>query len=264
MQFYFDTMKYLTILFFISPLLSCSQDIQYYKDYKFDNSYTVIGIGPHWSKDKTIYRQFQFIVDNPTDLNKLKKEWVFNKEVENVDEQDNFNLYVIKNKKMVFWGSINPSIPNIRYNGKCYYFDTMLLSKLAHDHPLNYKRVNDTFPSIAAYKTYYDSAIKQKDFLFLYEPETKFEGNFTVTFDKTDLINSPKAASEILKKEFGNTNEKSDISYSLDEYNKQNLGKKMRMTIDCNKSLFDKYSSSQYPKSDWHPAIIEAASFWKL
>ena len=115
-----------TLSLFIS--LSCfGQTSEFFKRFNFDKSYSVIGIGSYWATKGDSYNRFSFVVNNLEDLSDLKKKWIFKKKSEVIARQNHFTVFILKDKKIVGAGVINPSYNNIRTDDGWYYFDTSLL-----------------------------------------------------------------------------------------------------------------------------------------
>ncbi len=244
--------------------VSFGQKSEFFKDFKFDSTYAVIGIGPHWKKSGDPLQRFWFIVNDSAGLDKLKKEWTFSTQVIGVQEENSFSIYITKNKKYISAGIINPTLSNIRTPDDWYEFDTTLLISLHQSNPLKYHTQKIIFKTAGEYEKYLDSAIKQPAFLFHYGPNFTFQGQFTITIDKTNKIPHPKGASEYLEKKFRKivSKDKFHITYALDDYN-LNHPDKMRMTIECSKLLFDSYKNEKFEIGQWQPLIISVKSFWR-
>ncbi len=245
-----------TVSLFIS--LSClGQKAEFFKKFNFDKSYSVIGIGPHWATKGDTYKRFSFFVDKLEDLNNLKKEWVFKQKSEVIAQQNHFSVYILKDKKIVGDGVINPSFSNIRADEGWYYFDTALLEEVAKKHFLNYTVHEDTFSTTQTYFSFYAKIKEDSSFLFLFPPDLEFEGSFRVSVRKTDELSSPKAAIEELERKFNllTTKDKYHTTYVLDEYNLKNQNQ-WTLTVQADKLLFDKFNDDIFIKDKWARLVL--------
>ena len=90
-----------------------------FKNDSFDSTYRIIGVGPwaynnNFDKQNETYERFSFMIDQPKDLQLLKKNWVFRESAEiPAIQMPCFTIYVLKDKKLE-----NSWIINIRKRTK--------------------------------------------------------------------------------------------------------------------------------------------------
>jgi hypothetical protein len=245
---------------------SClSQQSAFFKGFVFDSTYTVIGVGQQWRPSGGPMQRFEFIVDNKADLLHLQKDWVFKQPAEPMIVLNNlFNIYILKDKKLVSSGVINPSVPNIRTEDGWYVFDTTLLLKLHALSPLRYSKKDTVFQTAEALKLYHEKARSIPSFLFLTQPDLRYEGEFSVTVTTSKEIPTTKAAIDMVNKEFLKWVEKDKFHtvYVLDEFN-TGQNQKLRLTVKAPKQLYDKFRNDAYEIGLWKPAVIKATTYWR-
>jgi hypothetical protein len=105
-------MKYnLLILGLIMHLSSSGQKLELFNNIDFDSSYTILGIGQGFDgKNQDSLTEFWFLLDNPNDMELLKKEWAFKSMVPRINiESPDIDIYIIQNKRTIHpFGLIYP------------------------------------------------------------------------------------------------------------------------------------------------------------
>ncbi|HTB99796.1 MAG TPA: hypothetical protein VK705_03870 [Ferruginibacter sp.] len=252
----------LTAVIVFLSFCSYGQKIAILKSYKLDSSYSLVGLNPGYEKG-TLYKNFCFIIDQPSDLLKTQKEWVFEKKLNGVFDMNGFSIYLVKNKSIVNTWVVSPSYNDIATNASSFVFDTTILTDLAMSSPLLYRSRIDTFRSIDDFKAFKMRSKLDSSFIFLFKPDIDYEGSFQVKIKKTTQINSPKKATEKLDKLLNAIDKNGyDISYELSAEN-INDPSQITLTIESKKYLYDNFSDQNFIKGSWVPTSIVVTSIWK-
>jgi hypothetical protein len=212
----------------------------------------------------TGFEKYHFYITSKQDLIKLKKKWIFDHPVKSHLSDNTFTFYVLKNKEIVHTGTINPELSSIRVNSGWYSFDTTMLGSLHNANPLKYRSIERTFNDVKSYLAYYDSAKQTQGFLFSYRPDTRFEGEYTVTVKKTAQTPHPQGAMDFIKSKFPNdvTRESCNMSYAVDDYNLKYLNDRFRLTFESKESLYQILKKSELDVQDWKLRKFITTTFW--
>lgn len=250
---------YITTLLFLTGIEAFSQTAKPFEKYSLDSSYSVIGFSPSGS-----FKRFNFILSRPEDLNQLKKDWIFKAKAKPLFRENYFDVFIIKDKKIVSSFLINPSYNNICVDGNWYQFNSSLLEELHKKAPLYHHKVEKIFATEEQYRLHNDSAKRQASFLFLSEPNNlKYEGKFYITYTRSNSIKDFKIATSVLNKELLKiaTKDKFRAGYELSDYNINNPSK-FQVTVEGAKALYDRLNGD-YEKGPWTDRVIKATSFWR-
>jgi hypothetical protein len=262
-------MKYVYLIAALLLQLSLSgQKLEFFKGIDFDSSYTIIGIGQGYdSKNLDSLPGFWFLLDNPKDMEKLKQDWVFKSPVPSISiESPNIDIYIIQNKRSINAGGLIFPRQQIITSGQGWYrFDTSRLSALHSEHPFKYHTEKKHFATYNQYAAYGNSIINDSSLLFYNEASTAYGGKFVVISERKSDVTDPMFA----LKDF--TNELKDLAPANsfhaakvmnDSFEIANPGK-VRFTVECSKSLYDKYKSKRFIKGNWEPSPFEMKTFWR-
>jgi hypothetical protein len=251
-------------------LFSCflhAQKSVFFRNIDFDSSYAVIGIGQHLLNNDDSFPQFWFIIDNPGDLIKLQKDWIFKNEVSSIRiEQNAFDIFIIRDKRtQPGAGIIYPKQGIIKSETSWYKFDMAKLNVLHREHPLRYHTKTYTFDSYTQYAAFGNSLLNDSSLLFFFEPYLKYEGKFTLTVNRKSKHSDTIFDLHDLNRQMASEFPKMDYNCTIvenDEFNMNNTNK-VRFTIECSKALYDKYKNKYAEKGEWQPAKIEVKTFWR-
>jgi len=249
-------------------LSSFGQKLEFFKSIDFDSSYTIIGIGQGYeNKVQDSLPGYWFLLDNPKDMEQLKQDWVFKSIVANISiEQPDIDIFIIQNKRSIPGGGLIYPRQRIITTGKGWYkFDTARLSALHREHPFKYHTEKKQFETYNQYAAYGNSIINDSVLLFYNEPSMRYEGKFTVITHRTNDPSSPLFALRDFNnelKELAQANSFQAGQVMNDSFNITNPDK-VRFTVHCSKSLYDKYKSKIFAKGSWEPSLIEMKTFWK-
>lgn len=254
-----------TIFFILFAVTALGQKSIMFKNYSFDSTYRIIGVGPwaynnNFDKQKETYERFCFMIDQPKDLQLLKKNWVFRESAEiPAIQMPCFTIYVLKDKKLENSWIINPKLENIRTDDGFYQFNIMELKKLHEEHPFKYTAQKDTFSSETEFNTFYDSAQRVTSFLFLYKPNFNHECEFKVSVSAVEF--SPSTATDALYKEFETILPRNRCRIFYNPADDKDTEIHI-MTVYAPKLLFERYSSEKFIISNCQQKIFESTSFW--
>ena len=257
----------LMLLFLFTGCLSCvAQKPEILKDIEFDSSYCVIGIGQGFQGKYDSLPRFWFILNNPRDMETLRKDWVLKKGSISGFEKNSIDVFVTKDNQRVNGGAlIYPLQGRINVLDNWYKFDTAKLTKLHNQHPLKYHtevKVFDTYPH---YIGYANSIVHDSLLLFFFEPTLTYEGRFTITVKEANTSDNSIFVSKDINEELKalGPNEQFQASPILNDSFTLSHPDKVRITVECSKSLYAKYKNNSYEVGEWQPALIQTKVFWK-
>ncbi len=249
-------------------LSSFGQKLELFKGIDFDSSYTIIGIAQGYDKNiKDSLTGFWFLLDDPKEMEQLKQEWVFKSQASVLRiEEPNIDIYVIQNKRIFNEGALIFPEQGIITKGVIWYrFDTARLSALHKEHPFKYHTEKKQFEKYNQYAAYGNSILNDSLLIFFQEPSVKYEGRFNVIAN----LNPHQSSSILLLGDFNHELRKfaPETSFSAEDVMNDsfniNHSDKVKLRVNCSKSLYDAFKSKTFVKGDWEPAVIEIKTFWK-
>ncbi len=245
-----------------------SQKFEILKDVNIDSSYIVLCMGQGYDKTFDSLERFGFILDKPEQILELKQGLNLKRKAQNIIiDKNSIDIGIVQNKKLIRTeGVFYPMQGKFLTNGKgWYYFDTAFLVKLHLEHPLKYHSEKFSFDTYLNYSFFKDSIENVSSFLYLDEPNLKYEGKFSLIVKKNPETSSSIFAEIDLKKELAlliSANKFHTYSVMNDKFNIDNKDK-VEIIIECPKYLYDKYSNKENIKGKWQPNLIEAKVYFK-
>ncbi len=246
-----------------------AQKFDLFNNIDFDSSYTIIGIGQGYDhKIQDSLQQFWFYLDNPADMENLKKDWAFKSIVQSINgfEESTIDVFIIKDKRRVNTGGLIFPNQGIIHSGNHWYrFDTARLNVLHQEHPLKYHTEKKQFDAYSKYASFGNSILNDTALLFFFEPSVGNEGQFTIITSRTDDPGSPVDALEKLNEELFKLAPAGNFQAILETKDPFNISstKKVKIRVECSRSLYDLYKNKKNEKSEWQLAPIEIKTFWK-
>jgi hypothetical protein len=257
------------VLGLIFQLIAFGQKSEFFKGIDFDSSFCIIGIGQSLDKNADTLLRFNFVIDNPEDMIKLSKDWVFKKPVSNIGiEPVSFDIFIIKDKRTFRPGGIiYPRQGIIKSGNNWYNFDTAALIKLHHDHPLKFRTRKYSFDTFLHYVAFANGILNDSSLLFFQEPSLSFEGEFIIITKRTNDPDSPIWEMGDINKElreFAPENTYTVSNALNDSFNIVNK-RATKIEVHCSKSLYDKYKAKTKRSdiSEWQPAEIDIKTYWR-
>jgi len=244
-------MKLSTLFILLYSCLNLAQSKPFLDKIVIDGSTKIIGMYPQYDKSAK-YKKFNFYIDDQNIIKSLVNKLVYTKEVENMIERNAFVIWILNGNNIIKDWEINPAYSSIRIDGVSYTFDIKLLDELAKKNPLDYDFYEKEFQNNDEYTQYLANLKDDKKFLFAYEPDFEFEGNFEIEFPKNDQFQSPKTISGFLNPKLQSiVNEgKYKLTYIADNYNLNNRNQ-FTMTIEGSKELYDKINLGDLRQINW-------------
>lgn len=244
------------------------QKIEPFKDIPFDSSYTIVGFAQSHGKEVDTMERFWFVLDNPDDMNRLKKDWVFKQPASSVTyEKVSFDIEVIKDKRLSTGsGLLFPGQAIVTFSqGKWYKFDTTKLIALHAAHPLHYHKEKKAFETFNQYAAYGNSIVHDPRLLFFYEPSLLHEGTFEMICRRTADAASPIFVASDISKELEKFAPRSSFWVGHVLNDSFNIAHRdvVKIVVHCSKALYDKYDGNGRQKGPWQPAPIEITTFWR-
>jgi len=240
---YLVTMKIIRIRYIVNLILLISisaiaQPIRPLEKYQFDSSYKIVGLPTPFESP---YKKLAFVLDQLPDMEALKNSIVLEKYASKYFELSHYTIYIIKSGMIVDQLVVNPSNDNMAISGQFYQFDASILRDVAKKHPLMFKVKEPSFNSRREYESYLEAMQDDKNYLFIFRPNTRYEGSFEVVVPKFDSVQNPMKASELLYKDFAAQKiGPVYITYRLNEENKKRTGQ-MVMHVDADRKVYDLY-----------------------
>jgi hypothetical protein len=227
----------------------------------------VIGICQGHGKPGDSLERFTFIVDNLADLEKLKKDWVFNAPVAQAhSEERSLDIYIIKdNRPTAFWSLIWPGQGVILSSNRYYRFDTTQLLKLHAEHPLHYRSQTMRFEKYTQYASYANGILSDPKLLFFFEPYSHYEGEFTIITARTNDPSDPILKLVAVNKELRMFDPSGRFQAGQPLNDSLNIASKsqVKFVVRCSKELYDNYQAIGREKGPWVPTPIETTAFWR-
>ena len=254
------------ILLISAKLSSFGQKAEFLKEFNFDSSYTIIGIGQSYQGHEDSLPRFWFFLDNPDDMTALKKDWMLKKEPIRSVEWNSISVFIIRNKQRVRGGAlIYPLQGCINVQDVWYKFDTSKLNRLHKEHPLKFHTETRKFDTYLHYVACANSIISDSLLLFFSEPTLTYDGSFTITAKKTNSPGSDILVGSDINKQLQDLAPVGSFTASPIPNDSFNLSSpdKVRITVQCAKSLYDKYKGRFVEKGAWQPTEIEMKMFWR-
>lgn len=262
-------MKYLLTLIFLLlfKISSYGQKSVFFKGIEFDSSYSIIGIGQGYDNSHDSLPGFWFLIDRPEDMVRLKQNWVFKNPVPTIKmEEKTIEIYIIRDKRLINPGGlIFPLQGIIKSEYNWYPFDTAELVRLHKEHPFKYHTETRKFDTFLQYVAYANSIIHDSALLFFFEPSLGYEGKFEIIANRSADPSSPIFVLSDINKELKALAPENSFQAGHvinDSFNIAN-SRKVKITVECSKALYDKYKSKWTEKGDWQPSIIKIKTFWR-
>jgi len=254
----------LVFLFLIIAASTNGQVESIFKDYHFDNSYTLLSISPN-IKGRLLYSEYCFILKDLSDLQKVKSSWIIKKKGENLFDASPITVCLIKDKSLVEIWTFSPKYNTISVDGDEYLFNPQLLKNLSKKFPFNYSQHIDTVKTKNDYKLFIQKIKSNPKFVFEYgEPDFKYEGTFNIEFKVDKKINSPDAAIKSLKEQLKKMGKayKYSVSYLPFSESNSNQSARITLTVESNKDLYNDLKNGAFVKGSWVPRVIEVETYW--
>ena len=261
-------MKAILLFFFIIlSAISFAQKSEFFKGVDFDSSYCIVGIVQGNNLQFDSLPQYWFVLDNLADMIRLKREWVFKKEMPRVNiEIPAIEIYTLRNKMEIIPVSlIFPKQGIIKSGNSWYKIDMKEIEKLHNNHPLHYHTQKFRYETFKQYVSFGNRLLNDSNLLFLLEASLRFEGKFYIYTKPTNDPHHPTPdlsdANQILKTIAGeNMYESGEVDN--DSFNIAHRDT-TRYTVWGPKSLYDKFESRDFTKGNWIPAYFGMKVFWR-
>jgi hypothetical protein len=246
---------------------SNSAAAEIFKGVDFDSSYCIVGLVQGQDGKSDSLPQYWFVLDDPADMIHLQKDWVFKSKPERVNiEFTSIEIYTLRNKMEVSPSTIIfPNQKIIKSGNAWYHFDIHKIEQLHKNHPLHYHTQIFRFDTFKQYVNFGNGLLTDSNLLFFFEPSLRFEGKFYVYASRTNDPDSPMWAmtdvNKVLKKLADDGTYESAEGLN-DTFNLTHI-EKTRISVEGPKSLYDKFSSKKFVKSEWMPSPIEMTVIWR-
>lgn len=212
-----------------------------------------------------------FLVIDPSAVQYLAKDILLGEKCQGVIDFKPLRLCLIKNKRIQDEWTIYLGSSCVRKNRTYYRFDIEQLKKIASVYPLHYSKrsieIRNAAESVELKRTFLkDSTIFNFEMPELSEVDfLSQDGSFFLDFPNNEIFTSPAAISDYLQPIMEKIRPKNKfmIGYELSDYNIQNNGIAYRMSINCDKKLYDNFTDDKSVKSAWKPLIFRATYYKK-
>ena len=235
-----------TILFF-AQVHSFAQKDEFFKGVEFDGSCSIIGFAQSYGKSVETFSRFWFVIEDPVEMDSLKKKWVYTRPVSNIHYEDvSFDIFIVRSKRLgAPSGNIylKQSIINTG-NGHWHPFDTTDLVRLHNAHPLHFHKEIKRFDTWNEYAAYGNSVLQDSNLLFFFEPSTRYEGKFDIIANRTSDVSSPIFVLSDINKELAKLTSKTNFEAGQIINDSFNIAHhdKVKITVQCSKDLYTRYN----------------------
>ena len=247
---------------YVYPYLQRNK-IKLFKSYSFNDGSILVGI-----KDRpdtsAADNSLSFIVDNPTELKQVKKDWVFKKTTSFTYDEAPFRVYLLKDKEVKRYWYVLPGKKGIITEDGLFVFDTTLLKNLSSKNHLSYRLQTDSFSTKSDFLAFKGKAKTSSSFLFLDEPNMSFEGSFEVAISFGPGLDSAEKTNEKLYAVCNKVIGKKSFSVFLKPVDKDtDSSKGIKYIIRSAKAGYDAFTDPQFAKGEWTPNVLIVKSYWK-
>jgi hypothetical protein len=257
-------MRTTLVLFFLIVANQAFSQKNIFATLKIDATTKIIGRSSEYDKNKT-YEKYNFIIENPAQIENFIKNLKLGDEVPNSMEDPNFTLAIVKNRKEIGSWTVNPTLKSVMTNdGHTYKFDLNQISELNSKYPFNYYYEAKVFKSKHEYESYLSGQKNNPGFLFDYAPLFRYEGSFEIEFKKSAQFPNPKAIMDYLEPYIEKivSKEKYNVVYILDDKNMKDRDQ-YTMTISGSEKLYEELKVENLKNENWTPTVEDASFFYK-
>jgi hypothetical protein len=254
-------MKNLLFILLFLQITCYGQGIPLLKDIKFDDSTKLIGMYAHYDKNKT-YENYNFCVTDIKEISELSNKLVYQEEVPNMISNE-YYIIVLRGDKIVKKWSVSLTIERILIDGHSYRFDSKILKKLAQKHSFKYDFSKKTFENKSEFLLFEKNVKSDKNFLFLYAPDFRYEGSFELEFKKSQVFPHPKAICTYLQPKLDSLKAQGKDTWlisKVSDYNTQHR-EQCSMTLSCSYDVYKDFQEPNAIKKVWQPTVFEATIF---
>jgi hypothetical protein len=254
-------MKNLFCILLFLKITCYGQGTSLLKDIKFDDSTKLIGMYAHYDKNKT-YENYNFCITDIKDISEISNKLVYQEETTNVFGRE-YYIIVLRGNKIVKKWSVSLRTESISIDGHSYRFDSKKIKKLSKKYSFEYDFSKKTFENKSQFLLFEKNLKDDKNFLFLYAPEFRFEGEFDLEFKKSDIFLNAQAIYIYLKPKLDSIEAQGTETrfiYKANDYNMQHKGQ-YSMTLSCSYAVYKDFQEPNAIKKEWQPAVFEATIF---
>jgi hypothetical protein len=255
--------KYFVVISFLFSIHSIGQTDSVLKNLKIDSNAKLIGHYARFDKNKT-YREYNFILKDSIEIKKLIYDLTSGDKRNDAVMRPSFFISLIQNHKVSKTWILSPTTNCIFFNENNYEFDISRLQKISKNHPFDYTVEEVAFKQKNDYIKYLNKQKKDKQFLYNYIPEFKYEGSFEIEFPKNEIYSSPKAIFDYLNPIIEKISKKEEyrLGYLLNEKNSINRDQ-YTITIEGSKKLFNTLKLENLKAENWKK-ITEYGTFFYI
>lgn len=260
---------YYILILIVLSVLSCKSKIvdnettekHAFDDIEITNSMRLIGMHSHYNSN-TDYEQYDFIINDKNDIISTTEQLKYGLSINTLYTKNEFNVKLLDGDKVVKTISINPDYDYIRDNGKTYKFDINSLRIISNKYSFRYTFEEKEFKTKKDFEQYSQKIKNDNKYLFMSEPDFKYEGEFNVVYLKNENFPNPRKAIEHIESELIKLTKKDNfrIFYVINEYNKNNLNQ-FTITIETNNKLYIEYNPEIGAKKDWTNNVYTTTIF---
>lgn len=230
--------------------------------FKKDATIQVIGV----QEDATgsTYSHYNFILDQPSKIDREKYNLEYGYETANRGvEEENFMVYIVKDKKIIDQWLVNPKLYNVFHNGDAFSFDSDKLQNLATKYPLNYLVERLKFKNEKEFTKIKKGLYQDVSALIIIDPEFTYEGSFDMSFPRNEQFKSPEAIEAFLRPQIEKlTKNNFVISYAITEKNFLDPNQ-FTLTISSDENTYKKLAIDKVVKQEWIADVYEAIVYRK-
>ena len=231
---------------------------------KINSSTKLIGRIPQYDRSG-IYEKYNFIIEDSSKIKDFLKKLIIGQETENSTQGQDFLLTIVNDFREVGLWTVKPKLGLIiTVDGHSYKFDLNQIANLNNQYPLAFYYDTQFFSNKAEYEKYLSEQKKNPNYLFDYEPQFKYEGDFSIDIPKSSKFPDQKAISKFLIPYIEKIVRKEDYNIQYEEgtnYTKtQDI---FTVYIKGSKKLFEQLSFGKYKNQFWHSTDLVAYFYYK-
>lgn len=259
-------MKYSFIIFLIlSSFSSLGQKNALFEQFDFDSTYKIVGTCSDLNK-KQACQKWNFIINNIDKLKIAKQTTIFGDRLEEPVYGDDFEVYIIKDKEIIYTFQVSPEFKYVEYYPKdstrgFFSFDIASLYRLADIASFSYQHQDLTFKNTEDFNKFLSANKSKTKFLCWEDVSESLSGRFTLTLHTNSKIKEDKDGWNLIEAELNRiTPNKDDYLMSFDVT--ESTGSTFYYQVNTSKSIYDKFNLKGFQKGQWMVNEIEIWTIW--
>ena len=260
----FLVMKLNIIVFFLFiGINSFAQETLVFEELDLTDNSRLIGMYPHYDEEKT-FEEYNFIIEDVRTIDSISKIIKKGKEIRNQSTRREFTVRLYDGDKLLKVWSFDPEYSYIRTEGKSYEFNAEQMMEIAKKFGFTYSFNEKKYNTKDEFEEDYKELLSDDNLLFVYKPNFKFEGKFTIKFPKSKKFKHPKAISQYVEQLIGDSRKQEEYRfyYIANGYNLKHPNQ-YTMTMESDYELYKDLKIKKTEKGIWNKMEYSATIFMK-